>query len=143
MVTRSPGFPFFRFSYSFHFSSLVTIQLKKSSYLFLPNSISHVENRRSSLSCLVLIEPISLLLNDVKLLFKSLLFLSANSSYARHEFSYTNAFDWATSDTFGLPLCSLSSTSNSPLVILWNHSRKLRLHVQIDVDFLQIIQANK
>ena len=52
--------------------------------------------------------------------------VSTSSFCIWHESSSNNASNFASSYTFGLPLCySLSSTSNSPFLNFWNHSRQL------------------
>ena len=51
--------------------------------------------------------------------------VSANSFCVWHESSFNNASNSASSYTIGLPLHSLSSTSNSPFLNFWNHSRQL------------------
>ena len=47
------------------------------------------------------------------------------SSYLWHESWSNNASNYASSYTFGLPLRSLSSMSNSPFLNFWNPSRQL------------------
>ena len=51
--------------------------------------------------------------------------LSYCSCCVWHESWSSNASNSASSYTFGLPLCSLSSMSNSPFLKFWNHSRQL------------------
>ena len=56
--------------------------------------------------------------NDMKLFVESN--VSASSFCVWNESSSNNAFNSASSYTFGLPLRSLSSTSNSPFLNFWN-----------------------
>jgi len=50
---------------------------------------------------------------------------NVSSFYVWHKSSSNNASNSASSYTFSLPLCSLSSTANSPFLNFWNHSRQL------------------
>jgi len=51
--------------------------------------------------------------------------VSASSFCVWHESLSNNASNSTSSYTFGLPLRSLSSTSNSPFLNFWNYSRQL------------------
>ena len=56
--------------------------------------------------------------------------VNASSFCVWHESSSNNASNSVSSYTFGLSLCSLSSTSNSPFLNFWNHDNfsHLRQH---------------
>ena len=65
--------------------------------------------------------------------------VSASASCVWHESSSNS--NSASSYTFDLPLRSLSSTSNSPFLNFWNHSRQLLLLKQLYQMLLQAIDA--
>ena len=103
---------------------------KKLFRLYLVSSISHVKNRSMFLGfssygtqfpCFWIIP------NDFKRY--EIVWVTPNVSASSfciwYESSSNNASNSASSYIFGLPLRSLSSTSNSPFLNFWNHSRQL------------------
>ena len=96
---------------------------------FMASSISHVKNRRSTFlgfssygTQFPWIIPNDFKRYEICWVTPN---VSASSFCIWHESSSNNASNSASSYTFGLPLCSLSSTSNSPFLNFWNHSRQL------------------
>jgi len=92
---------------------------------FMPSSSSHVKNRRSMFlgfsSYRIQFPCFWIIPNDFKRYEFVESLLSVSSFCVWHEFSSNNASNCASSYTFGLPLCSLSSTTNSPFLNFWNH----------------------
>ena len=97
--------------------------------LCLASSISHVKNRRSMFlgfsSYGTQFSYFWIIPNDLKR-YEIVCWVTPNVSASSfcvwHESSSNNAFNSA---SFGLPLRSLSSMSNSPFLNFWNYSRQL------------------
>ena len=111
---------------------VTSARCKKPFYLCPTSSISQVKNRRSpflgvssygtQFPCFWVIP------NDLKrceIAGWVTPNVNASASCVWHESSSYNDSNSASSYTFGLPLRSLSSTSNSPFLNFWNHSRQL------------------
>jgi len=102
---------------------------KKPFRLCLASSISHVKNRRSMFlgfsSYGTQFSYFWIIPNDLKR-YEIVCWVTPNVSASSfcvwHESSSNNAFNSA---SFGLPLRSLSSMSNSPFLNFWNYSRQL------------------
>ena len=110
----------------------MTIRCRKPYRSCLASSISHLGNRRSTFlgvtSYGIQFPCLSIIPNDFKGCEIACLVTPdarASSSCVSHKSWSNNASNSASSYTFGLPLRSLSSMSNSPFLHFWNHSRQL------------------
>ena len=121
----------YRSEFNFHHQWL---RCKKLFRLCLASSISHVKNQRSMFfgfsSYGTKFPGFWTILNDFKR-YEIVCWVTPNLS-AKVLFAFdtnlhpsNNASNSASSYTFGLPLRSLSLTSNSPFLNFWNHSRQL------------------
>ena len=88
----------------------------------------------------IFIKNWAFIMKERNLIFYSKYYPPYCSSCIWHESWCSNASNSASSYTFGLPLHSLSSMSNSPFLNFWNHSRQILSPFHM---FLQAIDAHQ
>ena len=163
MMKHGQMVPMISFSLGYH-SSIFHHQWlydAKNPFVCLASSISHVKNRRSTFLCFssygTHFPCFWIIPNDFKR-YEIVCWVTSNvraSSFCVwHESSSNNTSNSASSYTFGLPLRSLSSTSNLPFLNFWNHSRQLlslkaaspcfyKQSMSLSCKFLQIKEVNQ